>query len=536
MKRRLSFGSRMAILRREFPRRISRAIGALAGRDAFKGSEVNRLLSDWTSTLAHPDDETRWSLRRLRSRSRDLAKNNPVVRQYLTQLTVNVVGPTGIHHQARVRNNSGDLNKLFNDRIEEAWEEWSYDPTVGGGQSLTDFSHLLLKTIANDGEVFIRLWRGFNNASQFALEAIDADQVDELYNWPASSSQQEIRSGIQVDAFGRPTGYWVWSKPAMVIGQDPNRTRKLIPADQIIHLYDPLRINQSRGVPWIFPVMVPLRMLEGYVEAELVAARTAASKMGFFERKDTGDGTLPEANEDGSLTMEANPGTFGFTPEGYTLKDWSPQHPNTAFGDFVKGAMRQIASGLRVSYNSLANDLEGVNYSSMRSGLLIERDVWRTLQRWWICSFVEPVYEEWMNMALLSGALVLDSRDKTRFLDAEWSPRGWSWVDPLKDTEAAVLAIQSGLGSRSMALAEQGYDYEDVIEQLAEEQRMADEAGVKVSGPPAPVTAPKPPSESGNSDDEPSTNGSGEVVRGVPGARIEAILSARKRGSRVLRR
>lgn len=521
---RLSFRSRLAIATRELmPKRLTRAFDVLSGRagdEFFKGAEVNRLLADWTSTLAHPDDETRWSLRRLRSRSRDLARNNPIVRQYLAQLTTNVIGPCGIQHQARVRDNSGKLNELINEKIEVAWEDWAYDPTIGGGLSLTRFEHLLLRSVATDGEVFVRIWRGYDNPYAFALEAIDADQVDEMYSRPARGGDEEIRMGIQVNQYGRPTGYWVWNKPAMILGQDTRRQREFIPADQIIHLYDPIRVNQSRGIPWLFPVMVALRMLDGYFEAELVAARTAASKMGFFERKEGMDSAMPEADEDGSVTMEANPGTFGFTPDGYTLKDWSPDHPSGAFGDFIKSGLRMVSSGLNVSYNSLANDLEGVNYSSMRSGLLIERDVWRSVQHWFIGSFRRPVYRNFLNMSLLSGALVLDSRDPRRFLEVNWSPRGWLWVDPLKDVQAAVMAINNGLGSRQQALSEQGIEFEDTLEQLKEEEDMAAEIGVNIKPAPTAVVPTEPaPSET------PGGRG-GERSGGVPGAADDAEFPA----------
>jgi len=119
----------------------------------------------------------------------------------------------------------------------------------------------------------------------------------------------------------------------------------------------------------------------------------------------------------------------------------------------------------------------------MRSGLLIERDLWRSLQYWWCGAFLEPVYAEWMNMALLSGGLSLDSRDRRKFLAARWSARGWPWVDPLKDTEAGIKEIQMGLGSRTELLAEQGKDLEETLERLAEEQQLAAEYGVDVSGP-----------------------------------------------------
>jgi capsid protein len=109
--------------------------------------------------------------------------------------------------------------------------------------------------------------------------------------------------------------------------------------------------------------------------------------------------------------------------------------------------------------------------------------VWRTIQAWWETNFLCVVYEEWLKMSLLVGALKFDSRDPNRFMEHKWTHRGWTWVDPLKDTQAGVLGVQNGLVSRTMLLAEQGLDFEDVLEQLAEEKRMADEAGISLVAP-----------------------------------------------------
>jgi lambda family phage portal protein len=234
--------------------------------------------------------------------------------------------------------------------------------------------------------------------------------------------------------------------------------------------------------------MWPLKMLEGYMESEAVAARVSAAKMGFWTRKanETTVGEITTDPDTNTIMMDATPGTFDFAPDGYDLAPWDANHPNTAYAEFVKAKLREIASGLGMSYNALANDLEGVNYSSLRSGLLIEHDVWRTIQEWWIGSFLDRVYREWMDSALLSGSLVLDSRDFRKVLPHEFFPRGWPWVDPEKDTKAGIMGIQSGLTSRRRLVAEQGLDLESIFEELKAESDMAKEMGIDISGPPPP--------------------------------------------------
>lgn len=478
--------ARLADRLRAAYRAAKRAWASPSRRDAYKGAEVNRLVEDWFATITQPDDEARWNLRRLRARSRELSRNNPFARAFLTSLSANVLGPAGPTLQAQVRDNSGDLNRRINDRIEAAWAEWAEVPTVDGGLTLARFQHQTLKAVARDGEAFVRKRVGFDgNPWAFALEPIDADQLDETYSAPGVDGGNEVRMGVEIDpTYGRRVAYHFFKKPPALGLYAMQRVR--VPASEVIHLYDPERCNQTRGIPWSSTVMWPLKMLEGYMESEAVAARASAAKMGFWTRKPneatvgeiTGD---PETN---TITMDASPGTFDFAPDGYELAPWDPQHPNTVYEAFVKMKLREVASGLGMSYNNLANDLENVNYSSIRSGLLVERDVWRTIQHWWIGSFLRPVYCAWLDASLLSGSLVLDSRDFRKFLAAQWTPRGWPWVDPEKDGKAGVIQIQMGLTSRRRLLAEQGLDPETILEELAEEKALAEQYGVDVSGPP----------------------------------------------------
>ena len=160
-------------------------------------------------------------------------------------------------------------------------------------------------------------------------------------------------------------------------------------------------------------------------------------------------------------------------PEGYDFRAYESQYPSATYGEFTKAHLRRIATGLGVSYNTLAEDLEGVNYSSIRSGVLNERDQWMTLQSWLIASFLTPLYEEWLRFALLNGAIALPNGSPLplakydKFAAHSWLGRRWQWVDPLKDIEAARLAIQTGVASPQSVAAQMGADVDDVLADIA---------------------------------------------------------------------
>ena len=138
-------------------------------------------------------------------------------------------------------------------------------------------------------------------------------------------------------------------------------------------------------------------------------------------------------------------------------------------------SLRGVASGGGVSYNSLANDLEGVNYSSIRAGVMEDREEWKQIQNWLIEAFYRPVFQEWLPLAILSGQIRLPFSKLEKFSADTWAARRWGWVDPLKDIQATTLAVNNLLETRTENIAETGRDIEDVFEQLAEEKKLMEE-------------------------------------------------------------
>lgn len=462
-----------------------RAVGLRRTKNEASGLPTGSMdfgqLMKWIMSSSSLDRDMHGQLEIQRREARRLARENPLVKQFLHLLTSNVLGAKGMRLQAQVRKPNGELNKNINDRIEAGWSEFWLSPWVDGRLSGIQGEHVLLKAVANDGEAFVRMVPGFPNKFGFALQMIDAELVDHTYNSARTGKNNEIRLGVEIDGWGRPLGFWCWSGFA---DQGGERQRTFIPATEMVHIYDPDRISQTRGITWHYSIMLPLKMINGFVEAALVAERTAACAFPVFKQTEQAD--VDENAKD--FKIELNPGT-GFTlPAGLEMSSFTPNHPGDRLADFIKAGERFISSGWGVSYNALANDLEGVNYSSMRSGLLIERDRWRVLQQWWIARFRQPVFEQFLRCSMLTGAVKLDSRDPAQFQAVRWVPRGWLWVDPLKDVNAAVIAIENGLGSRTDYLAEQGNDFEEICEKLRDEKEQAKAAGLDFTA--AAVTAP----------------------------------------------
>jgi lambda family phage portal protein len=141
-----------------------------------------------------------------------------------------------------------------------------------------------------------------------------------------------------------------------------------------------------------------------------------------------------------------------------------------------------VASGLGVAYHSLSGDLAESKFSSDRTALIQERDHWRKLQGWFVRSCCDPIYSAWLEMAVLSGQVQV-SLPFERLCAPHWDARSWDWVDPQKDIDASVTAIERGLSTYQQELGQQGKNWEDVFEQRAKEQARAKELSLNLDGP-----------------------------------------------------
>ena len=455
----------------------------------YGGANTGRLYQDWYAPITSADYEIRTSMRLLRARARQLVRDNDYAGGFIDELANNVVGIAGIRLEATVSTVVDELHDPTNDAIEKAWADFCNPEncSADGVDDMVALQRLAIQTWAVDGEALYKKLPYFENDHLFALQAIDVDRLDEFYNILPTAGQNEIRMGVEIDQFERRVAYHVWNRHPTDGGM---RKRERIPADQIIHLFTRTRPGQTRGVTWFAPALTSFKMLDGYTEAELVAARTAAAKMGFIETK-TPDGIGPSVDltkPAAPRVMEAAAGIVEELAVNQTFKEWDPKHPSAAFKEFTSVILRGQARALGVSYMTFTGDLNGTSYSSGRIGLLPERDHWRSLQGSMAMRFCRPVYRAWVPMARLAGVLAVDGRIASDLSQIQWKGRGWAWIDPLKDMQGTVLGIQHGLDSRTDALMEQGLDLETTFDHLAQEIALAKKKGIDINPVAPPVT------------------------------------------------
>jgi lambda family phage portal protein len=449
---------------------------------SFKGAQGGRLFADFFSSSASADQELRQALVTLRNRSRELSRNDAYVARYLNLLTSNVVGHNGIRVNAKSRDVDGSLDTIANSTIEAAWKKWAKkgNCTVDGQMSLIDCQRMFIEALARDGEVLIRQITDPTSDFGYKIEFLEADHLNDTKN-EIYTNGNKVVMGVEINDKRKPVAYHLYKNHPNDLGLSQSNETIRVPAEEVIHAFVRQRPEQTRGYPFVAPVMGNIKMLNGYFEAEITAARVASAKMGFFTSP-AGDGYVGEDVQDEyTPIMSAEPATFEQLPAGMDFKAFDPAHPTTAFESFSTAILRSIASGLNISYHSISNDLSSVNYSSLRAGSLEDRDQYRMLQKFMIEHFMEPIFRSWLKNAM-TRSINLPIVKYDKFADGvSYIPRSWGWVDPQKEMQANISGLQNGIVTYQDIEANYGRDVEELFEQHEREQKLAEQYGVKTA-------------------------------------------------------
>ncbi len=465
----------------------------------YAGARIGRTEAEWITQNTSIDAEVMSSLVKLRDRSRQLTRDNDHVQAIQRTIVNNVVGQ-GIKCRSQVKMKRGKggagaaLNRPLNDQIAAAWNRWSRKENcdAAGKLCLDEIQRLAIASIFENGEVLLRfIFQPMGNSKvPLALEILEPDYLDETFNLRiAPESGNEIRMGVEVNKWKRPVAYWFrMAHPGdMPLTSTQTGMRRRIPANEVLHLFVTKRAGQTRGVPWIHSAILNLHHLHGYEEAEVIAARATACMMGFIESP---EGEAPaDGIVDGEKVTDMASGIFKYLAPGEKMNPMLPARPGGQFEPFVRAKLRTIASGNGVAYESVSGDYSQSNYSSSRLALVEIRDHWKILQSWLIAGMMQPIFERFLTLAVLSGEVKIPDfeTNEDAYIYPTWMPRGWSWVDPSKEVAADVAAVRAGFKTQTEVVAEHGGDIEDLIDLRQHEIELAHESEIVFDSNPADV-------------------------------------------------
>lgn len=445
-------------------------------------------------------------------RAGDLAANDWAAGSSLSAITQNAVG-TGLLPKAAI---PADILKIdpaeatrIGKEMEWAFSRWCGEADIRGLCHFHDLQLLGLRSMLAKGEMLhlAVMLPDSQRAAQnrlFSL-ALQAIRPERLQTPADLNLDPYVRDGIRFSAEGTPQVYYIANPQASILDSYAT-TETLLSSDfsavpflrggrrLVFHLFRHEVEEQTRGFSVFSPGIALFRNLSDALNYELFAQVMAASFPVFISTETPSHVPMDtESGEDGERFHEIRPGHVYYGEDNQKPTPLESKRPSANFASFVEIILRAMAASQGISYETLAKDYSKTNYSSMRAALNESWKLYSYYRQWFARSYCQPLWQMLQEEAVLRGYVHLPKGAPSfgecpeLWCNASWVGPARGFVDPVKEIQSIILALQNGLMTYGEAWAERGGDFDEGAETMLAERQVLKNLGL-VSGAPAKVS------------------------------------------------
>lgn len=514
------------------------------GYDQAGASHSKRSLKGFNVSSGSPAEDIDANNYTLRQRSRMLYMGAPIATAALKRQRTNVVG-SGLRLKATIDRETLGMTQ----EQAEAWQRhtqaefalWAQRKQACDATGVNNFygmQQLVMLSWPMSGDVFALIKRAEPTPLMpyslrlHILEAdrirtpIDAASKSNYYADSTVSAKLEngnsIHDGVEVDKNGAVVAYHVANSYPYQYNAEPTKFVRISAFGEktglpnILHIMDTERPEQYRGVPYLAQVIEPLLQMRRYTEAEITAAIVQSFFTAFVKSEagtteipfpEVGDGNKGEEVSRDPNEYELGPGTMNMLEPGEDVVFGSPTHPNTGFDVFMRSLCEQVGAALEMPADLVLMAFNA-SYSASRAALLEAWKGFRMRREWLTDDFCRPVYEIWLTEAVARGRIsapgfLTDPLIRQAYLGSEWIGPSQGQLDPTKEVQAAVMAIENGLSTREAESVKlNGSQFSANADKLAVENELLRNANANNQSAPAVQAIQEPPPDDGEGNEE----------------------------------
>ena len=500
--------------------------GAWSG-PAYDAADISgQHMAPWQPYLWSPDAELNVYRDRIVSRVRDLVRNDGWASGAVTRILDNAVGanlrpiskPDYKFLARELDDPRYDLawSKEWQAAVDTNWRAWALDDLgrycdAARNQEFPDLMRTAFRHKLIDGDaVAVMGWipeRVARGRARYAtcIQMVDPDRMS---NPQLRFDQQSMRGGVEVDEYGAAVAYYIrrahagdWFSAADSLHWDRIERETAWGRPIVVHDYDVDRASQHRGGAGIFtPVLTRMKMLAKYDGVELDAA-IINSIFGAYIESPFDSQLVGEALDDGddlnayqktrtAFHERSNDLVLGSARipimfPGEKINAIRSERPNGNFKQFESAVLRNAATAIGLSAQQLTNDWSDVNYSSARGALL---EAWKTIGRRrhdFAKGFAGPIRACWLEESVEVDDYPWPGNQRPDFAPfrgalsrARWLGPALGWLDPVAEVQASVMRMSAGLSTLEDEAAQQGLEWEEVLEQRKFEIARFEELGL----------------------------------------------------------
>lgn len=442
----------------------------------YDSGGYNRPNQNWRVTNQSAEMTDKFDRDNVRARARDLERNSDVMNSVVKAFKRNVVGG-GYQIQAKTGND--ELNK----QIEKLWKRWckKQNCDVTGTQSLNQIIRMAVERKKIDGGIiFVKRYTN-DGIVPFKLQMFEVDELDNEAMIPKKKGNK-VCGGIEYNAWNKPVGYFL--KQYAFDGWEINQPI-YVEAKDVIFYFTKSRPSQLREISDMSATIGRVRDINEFMMAVSVKQRIEACLSVFIKKAlpTTGIGRSgtqePKKEYDGKLI---SPGMIKEMNAGDEIQVVNPTGQSADATSFTKLQQRLIGAGQGISYEATARDMSESTYSSARQGM-IEDDLTYGEEKELLIEVLDEIYETFVISAWLCGQLKISDfwDNKNQYLDHDWTQEPKAWIDPQKESNANRIALNTGQKTFKQIAAENGKDWRDQIDDMAEVVEYGTAAGLDMN-------------------------------------------------------
>ncbi len=446
----------------------------------YDAAGYDRPNANWRVTNDSGEMTDRFHRDIVRARARDLERNSDIMNAVVGPYRRNVYG-AGYRLQAR----SGD--EALDSQIEELWGIWckKRNCDVTETQSFSAMMRMAVQRKKVDGGIlFVKRYTS-GGLVPFKLQAIEVDELDPVSVKPKQKGNRVV-GGIEYNSWNRPVGYYIrqYSIDGMTV-ENP----VYLEAKDVIFYYRKTRPSQIREISDMAQTVTRIRDTNEFMRAVSVKERILSCLSIFIKR------ALPESgvagrggNWNGKTYPEyqgktLTPGMIQYLNPGDGVDVVNPAGQATDASSYIKQELRLAGAGQGLSYEATSRDMSESNYSSARQGM-IEDDLTYGEERDLLLEVMDEIYETFVISLFLAGKITRPDfwEHRETYLKHVWIQAPRRWIDPLKEANANRIALSTGQKTWTDIAAENGRDWKEQIDEMAEVMEYGRSRGIDMGG------------------------------------------------------
>lgn len=488
-------------------------------------SYVKKSLKGFTARSGSPREDIDAHNYTLRQRARMLYMSAPMATSAIKTNRTNVIG-SGLWLNSRINRATLGLTeeqaREWQHKTEEEFELWAADKRNCDALGVSNFysaQGLAFSAQLLSGDVFVVIRHEpvtDKNPYGLRFQLVEADRISTpagllgsnlstFYTQGTAANGNSIYDGVEVDKNSSAiVAYYIRNTyPFEATAVPTNWVRveaygKETGLPNILHIMEPERPEQYRGVTYLAQVIEPLLQARRYTDSELTAAVVESFFTAFITteldpndmpyNEVGGEGVPPVSDDENEYEM--GPGTVNLLKPGENVAFAEPKRPTGGFDAFMNAVFKQVGAALEIPADLLLKAFNA-SYSASRAALLEAWKAFKMRREWFIDDFCKPIYEVWLCEAVARGRIQApgffsDPRVKAAWLGSEWTGPSQGQLDPVKEIQAEQLACENGFSTREQATVRlNGGSYEVNAEQLKKENELLKGASGRKATPSA---------------------------------------------------